>query len=78
MKSKKCLQYLATIRMKFQRKKDKVIGEFCTKFHLKTPGLSERVFSCEKGMENGHCLNKVDIDLCKISVLIMLLLVSQQ
>ena len=36
------------------------------------------VFSCENGMENGHFLNKVDIALSKISVLIMLLLVSQQ
>ena len=36
------------------------------------------VFSCENGKENGHFLNKVDIALSKISVLIMLLLVSQQ
>lgn len=36
------------------------------------------IFSCKNGMENGHCLNKVDTALCKISVLIMLLLVSQQ
>ena len=38
----------------------------------------KEVFSCENVMENGHCLDKADIALCKISVLIMLLLVSQQ